>query len=144
VAEPALPAARPLPEPRSSQPKALLVEDNPTNQFVARRFIEKAGCTVDVAANGAEALEMIAATDYDIVFMDCQMPVMDGYEATKRIRQSRLAQVPIVAMTAHAMKGDRERCLAVGMTEYLSKPLKPEAVAETIDRMLRLTADVTA
>ena len=66
---------------------ALLVEDNPTNQFVARRFIEKAGCVVDVAANGAEALERIAARDYDLVFMDCQMPIMDGYEATKRIRQ---------------------------------------------------------
>jgi CheY-like chemotaxis protein len=117
-------------------PAALLVEDNPTNQFVAKRFIEKAGCSVDVAANGAEALEKISTTDYDIVFMDCQMPIMDGYEATKRIRQGRLSGVPIVAMTAHAMKGDRERCLAVGMTEYLSKPLKPDVVAEMVDRML--------
>ena len=122
---------------RSRPPVALLVEDNPTNQFVARRFIEKAGCVVDVAANGAEALERIAARDYDLVFMDCQMPIMDGYEATKRIRQGRLASVPIVAMTAHAMKGDRERCLAVGMTDYLSKPLKSETVAEMVERVLR-------
>ena len=101
---------------------------------------EKAGCVVDVAANGAEALERIAARDYDLVFMDCQMPIMDGYEATKRIRQGRLASVPIVAMTAHAMKGDRERCLAVGMTDYLSKPLKSETVAEMVERVLRVTA----
>jgi CheY-like chemotaxis protein len=127
------------PESRSN-PRALLVEDNPTNQFVARRFIEKAGCVVEVASNGAEALEKIAEADFDLVFMDCQMPIMDGYEATKRIRQGRLAGVPIIAMTAHAMKGDRERCLAVGMTEYLSKPLKPEVVAEMIDRVLRLHA----
>jgi PAS domain S-box-containing protein len=121
-------------------PRALLVEDNPTNQFVAKRFIEKAGCVVEVAANGAEALEKIAAADFDVVFMDCQMPIMDGYEATKRIRQGRLSEVPIIAMTAHAMKGDRERCLAVGMTEYLSKPLKPDTVAEMIERVLRLHA----
>ena len=136
AAEPALPPAI---DP-SRPPVALLVEDNPTNQFVARRFIEKAGCVVDVAANGAEALERIAARDYDLVFMDCQMPIMDGYEATKRIRQGRLASVPIVAMTAHAMKGDRERCLAVGMTDYLSKPLKSETVAEMVERVLRVTA----
>ena len=93
-----------------------------------------------MAANGAEALERIAARDYDLVFMDCQMPIMDGYEATKRIRQGRLASVPIVAMTANAMKGDRERCLAVGMTDYLSKPLKSETVAEMVERVLRVTA----
>jgi PAS domain S-box-containing protein len=124
-------------------PRALLVEDNPTNQFVARKFIEKAGCIVEVASNGAEALEKIAAADFDLVFMDCQMPIMDGYEATKRIRQGRLSQVPIIAMTAHAMKGDRERCLAVGMTEYLSKPLKPNTVADMIERVLRVHAGVS-
>jgi CheY-like chemotaxis protein len=136
------PAAEPASDEREQperQPVALLVEDNATNQFVARRFIEKAGCVVDVAANGAEALECIAARDYDIVFMDCQMPIMDGYEATKRIRQGRLASVPIIAMTAHAMKGDRERCIAVGMNDYLSKPLKPATVVEMIERVLRNT-----
>jgi len=133
------PAAAPGARPPAT-PRALLVEDNPTNQFVARRFIEKAGCIVEVASNGAEALEKIAAADFDVVFMDCQMPIMDGYEATKRIRQGRLSAVPIIAMTAHAMKGDRERCLAVGMTEYLSKPLKPDTVAEMIERVLRLHA----
>jgi CheY-like chemotaxis protein len=138
---PAAVAAAALPARTSevpATPRALLVEDNPTNQFVAKKFIEKAGCIVEVASNGAEALEKIAAADFDLVFMDCQMPIMDGYEATKRIRQGRLSAVPIVAMTAHAMKGDRERCLAVGMTEYLSKPLKPAAVAEMIERVLRL------
>ena len=132
-------AIAPAPGMRSN-PRALLVEDNPTNQFVARRFIEKAGCIVDVASNGAEALEKIAQADFDLVFMDCQMPIMDGYEATKRIRQGRLSGVPIIAMTAHAMKGDRERCLAVGMSDYLSKPLKPDVVAEMIERVLRLHA----
>jgi CheY-like chemotaxis protein len=131
-------AASPAPATRPATPRALLVEDNATNQFVAKRFIEKAGCVVEVAANGAEALEKIAVADFDLVFMDCQMPILDGYEATKRIRQGRLSAVPIIAMTAHAMKGDRERCLAVGMTEYLSKPLKPDTVAEMIERVLRL------
>jgi CheY-like chemotaxis protein len=139
--QPAAPAVSPARAARvPATPRALLVEDNPTNQFVARRFIEKAGCVVEVASNGAEALEKIAAADFDVVFMDCQMPVMDGYEATKRIRQGRLSTVPIIAMTAHAMKGDRERCLAVGMTEYLSKPLKPGTVADMIERVLRLHA----
>jgi PAS domain S-box-containing protein len=143
--EPAAPEAAPEPLADSSrQPVALLVEDNLTNQFVARRFIEKAGCIVDVASNGAEALECIAERDYDLVFMDCQMPIMDGYEATKRIRQGRLSSVPIIAMTAHAMKGDRERCLAVGMTEYLSKPLKPGTVVEMVERVLRTHAGTTA
>jgi PAS domain S-box-containing protein len=142
--EPAAPPAAGRMAAPPATPRALLVEDNPTNQFVARKFIEKAGCVVEVASNGAEALEIIATTDFDIVFMDCQMPVMDGYEATKRIRQGRLAHVPIVAMTAHAMKGDRERCLAVGMTDYLSKPLKPAVVTEMIERVLRLHAGTTA
>ena len=142
-AEPVVEAAPAALPDASRHPVVLLVEDNATNQFVARRFLEKAGCVVDVAANGAEALERIAGRDYDLVFMDCQMPIMDGYEATRRIRQGRLASVPIVAMTAHAMKGDRERCLAVGMTDYLSKPLKPQTVAEMVERVLRLNA-VTA
>ncbi len=126
--------------PRALQksPEVLLVEDNATNQLVARRFLEKAGCRVDLVENGAEAVARANERVFDVIFMDCQMPVMDGYEATKRIRQGTLcAHVPIVAMTAHAMTGDRETCLAAGMTDYLSKPLKPELIAAVLERLLQ-------
>ena len=118
----------------------LLVEDNPTNQFVARRMLEKAGCRVDVVANGAEALRRLQEQTFITVFMDCQMPVMDGYEATRRIRQMRgpIAAIPIVAMTANAMAGDRERCLEAGMTDYVSKPLRPALLAAAVHRAMAL------
>ncbi|MFN0173469.1 MAG: ATP-binding protein [Saprospiraceae bacterium] len=118
-------------------PMVLVAEDNPTNQLVAQRFLEKAGCRVAIAANGAEAVQMAAARRFDVIFMDCQMPVVDGYEATRRIRAgATFPQVPIVAMTAHAMTGDRERCLAAGMTDYVSKPLTREQIAAALARVL--------
>jgi len=130
------------PEEKSAKPgvPVLLVEDNPTNQFVARRMLEKAGCRVDVVVNGAEALERLQEHTFAIVFMDCQMPVMDGYEATRRIRQMSgpIAAIPIVAMTANAMAGDRERCLEAGMTDYVSKPLKPALLAEALHRAMAI------
>ncbi len=131
-------AAPPAPEESTAPPAlpVLLVEDNPTNQFVARRMLEKAGCHVEVVANGAEALERLKNRTFAIVFMDCQMPVMDGYEATRRIRQMSgpVAAVPIIAMTANAMAGDRERCLEAGMSDYVSKPLKPALLHEALHR----------
>ena len=119
----------------------LLVEDNPTNQFVARRLLEKAGCRVEIVNNGAEALDRVRTQPYAVVFMDCQMPVMDGYEATRRIRQldGPVAAIPIVAMTAHAMAGDRERCLESGMSDYMSKPLKPDVLTASLRRALGQT-----
>jgi PAS domain S-box-containing protein len=131
--------SQPQPEPPpQAVPLVLLVEDNPTNQFVARRLLEKAGCRVEIVNNGAEALDRVRTQSYAVVFMDCQMPVMDGYEATRRIRQldGPVAAIPIVAMTAHAMAGDRERCLESGMSDYMSKPLKPDVLAASLRRAL--------
>jgi len=106
-------------------PKILLVEDNRSNQMLAMSVLKRRGWTCDQAANGVEALEMVQKNVYDIVLMDCQMPVMDGYESTRQIRQFEGASrhTTIVAMTANAMEGDRAKCLAAGMDEYLSKPL---------------------
>ena len=111
--------------------RVLLVEDTPTNQKVASTLLSRFGCQVDLAENGQAALDALAEHAYDLVFMDCQMPVMDGFEATRRIRRmdEPLARMPIVAMTANVMQGDRENCLAAGMDDYIPKPLSQKAVA---------------
>src|SRR4051794_24434907 len=105
----------------------LLVEDNPVNQKVAARLLEKHGHTVVVAWDGKEALRTLAVRDFDLVLMDVQMPEMDGLEATAAIRageQGTDRHLPIVALTAHAMKGDREKCLQAGMDGYVPKPVQ--------------------
>jgi signal transduction histidine kinase/CheY-like chemotaxis protein/HPt (histidine-containing phosphotransfer) domain-containing protein len=114
----------------------LVVEDNPVNQQVATGMLGKLGCHVEVARSGVEALTRLSAQPYDLVFMDCEMPDMDGYEATAEIRRREAGarHIPIVAMTAHAMEGDRERCLAVGMDDYVSKPLQAAALEATVRR----------
>ena len=119
-------------------PKAriLLVEDNAVNQRLAVRMLEKRGHQVDVAENGIEALSRMASTAYDVVLMDCQMPEMDGFETTRRVRDAESGtgrRIPIIAMTANAIAGDRERCLAVGMDEYLAKPVRSETLYRTIE-----------
>ena len=116
--------------------RVLVVDDNSVNQKVAARMLTRLGCRVDLAANGREALDLVRQVGYDVVFMDCMMPEMDGYESTAAIRQlpSEASRTPIIAMTANAMQGDRERCLAAGMDDYLSKPVQPEQLAQALAR----------
>jgi two-component system sensor histidine kinase/response regulator len=116
--------------------RILLVEDNPVNQKLAKLILSKAGYQVEVANNGLEAVEKFTASpdDFDLIFMDIQMPEMDGIEATKAIREKGFDGIPIVAMTANAMKGDREKFLASGMDDYISKPIKREMVFDVIEK----------
>ena len=120
--------------------RVLVAEDNATNQIVARGMLEQAGLQVDIVGNGREAVGALQKNEYDLVFMDCQMPVMDGYEATGRIRQlekeAGASRIPIVALTAHAMKGDREHCLAVGMDDYLAKPFTEQELYLVLKKWL--------
>jgi CheY-like chemotaxis protein len=114
----------------------LVAEDNPTNQKLAAKLLEKLGHNADVAADGRNAVAMWGKGRYDVILMDVQMPEMDGFEATAAIRAAESAsggRIPIVAMTAHAMAGDRQRCLDAGMDDYVSKPIRPDDV----DRVLR-------
>jgi len=117
----------------------LLVEDNTMNQLVATRMLAKLGVRVDVAENGLEALDALGQHRFDAVLMDCQMPEMDGYEATREIRRREAAtghHVPIIAMTAAAMDGDREACLATGMDDYITKPISPEDIDAALKRWI--------
>jgi CheY-like chemotaxis protein len=109
----------------SARGRVLLVEDNTVNQRVAKRLLEKAGCEVEVAPEGKTALELFGARRYDAVFMDIQMPGMDGYEAVALMRKAEAGRrrTPVIALTASAMAGDRERCLASGMDDHLAKPI---------------------
>ncbi|MCU7937403.1 MAG: response regulator [Candidatus Thiodiazotropha sp. (ex Dulcina madagascariensis)] len=117
--------------------RVLVVEDNPVNQAVVKKMLEKAGLSPITANDGIEAMEALHGEQFDVVLMDCQMPRMDGYEATEAIRDREVKQglmrTPVIAMTANAMSGDRERCLMVGMDDYLSKPVKPAQ----LENMLR-------
>jgi len=128
----------------------LLVEDNPVNQMIAMRMLQSLGCSVELACDGAQAVECVRTGRYDLVFMDCQMPVMDGFEACRRIRALEASaegaaragpmtdvRLPIVALTANAISGDRERCLASGMDDYLAKPFKKEHLRTMLLRRVR-------
>jgi signal transduction histidine kinase/HPt (histidine-containing phosphotransfer) domain-containing protein len=130
------PASVAAPAAKKSSLKILLVDDNAINQTVGAKMIEKFGYRPDMAMNGKEAVEAVTRKRYDLVFMDVQMPVMDGLTATRLIQtETPPAQRPvIIAMTANSMAGDREKCLAAGMQDYLSKPLKPEAIQAALER----------
>ncbi|HAC46264.1 MAG TPA: hypothetical protein DCF65_09375 [Chloroflexi bacterium] len=131
------------PATRHRWARILVAEDNAANLKVAVRMVERLGYRADVAGNGSEALHALDRVPYDAVLMDCQMPEMDGYEATREIRKAERngRHVPIIAMTASAMAGDRERCLAAGMDDYISKPVKLHIVAAVLERWLGSDGD---
>ena len=142
VAAPAVGEGKALTPPALAG-RVLLVEDNPVNREVAIGLLELLGCHVDSAEDGRQALEVSATSAYDIIFMDCQMPIMDGFTATARIRererQTQAARTPIIALTANAMAGDRDHCLAAGMDDYLSKPFSQDQMKEMLSRWLSQT-----
>jgi CheY-like chemotaxis protein len=119
--------------------RVLLAEDNPINQKVAVWMLAKMGYRADVVGNGLEVLQSLQNIHYDVIFMDCQMPEMDGFEATRQIRMREQKEgrtpVHIIAMTAHAMQGDRELCLAAGMNNYLAKPVRMKELQEVLERV---------
>ncbi|WP_339405273.1 ATP-binding protein [Pseudomonas helleri] len=120
--------------PSKHRARILLVEDNPVNQLVAKGMLSKLGCDVVIAAHGGEALSLLEDDLFDLVLMDCNMPVMDGYETSRQIRQSsRWSELPIVALTANAMPEERERCRSAGMNDYLAKPFRREELAALLD-----------
>ena len=127
--------------PGNTSTRVLLIEDNTINQMVAGEVLSQAGYQFDLAANGLEAIDSVTTKAYDLILMDCQMPEMDGFEATHRIRQLEQEgrvkkkndrRMPIIALTANAVKGDREKCLNAGMDDYLTKPLDPQRLADAI------------
>jgi signal transduction histidine kinase/CheY-like chemotaxis protein len=137
-------ASRPL--PRAG--RILVVEDIAANQEVALAILAKLGHQADAAGNGIEALRALETAPYDLVLMDCEMPEMDGYEATRRIRQKEAAlgkpRIPILALTAHAVSGDAEKCREAGMDDYLSKPIEPRKLSESVERWLAATPEPAA
>jgi CheY-like chemotaxis protein len=127
----------------------LVAEDSPVNQAVALGMLKRLGLRADAVGNGLEAIEALGHIPYDLVLMDLQMPVMDGLEATRRIRDASSQvldrRIPVIAMTANAMQGDREICLQAGMDDYVAKPVKSETLAKTLARWLpRADAEVSS
>jgi two-component system sensor histidine kinase/response regulator len=136
----------PKANPDSQHFRLLLVEDNAINQKVALAMLKNLGYRADVARNGAEAVKAVVSERYDLVLMDCLMPEMDGFEATRCIRAhgEYCAEVPIIAMTANAFAEDRDACLAVGMTDYLSKPVREAELRKKLERWLAVHESAAA
>jgi len=114
--------------------RILMAEDNPINQKVGKLILQRAGFVIDLVEDGSEALEAQRANPYDLILMDCQMPTMDGFEASRQIRQLDGPQPVIVAVTANALVGERERCLQAGMNDYLSKPFQAEQLIGVVKK----------
>jgi CheY-like chemotaxis protein/HPt (histidine-containing phosphotransfer) domain-containing protein len=133
------PPAPEVPAPAAPAGKLLIVEDNAVNQKVALGIVKQLGFEADLAVHGLNALEALGHDRYDAVLMDCQMPVMDGYQATReiRLREGGRRRLPIIAFTANADQGDRERCLEAGMDDYITKPVRPDELRTTIERWVR-------
>ena len=127
-------------ETRHDNIRILLAEDNIVNQKIVLGILKKLGLSADAVANGIEAVKTLKTIPYDLVLMDCQMPEMDGYETTAKIRDQQSLvlnhDIPIIAMTANAMAGDREKCIKAGMNDYLSKPVNPQTLAEMLEKWL--------
>ena len=127
--------------------RILLAEDNKFNQLLAKRVLEKKGCIIDIAENGREAIEKLKAGGHDIILMDIQMPEMDGYEATRHIRtqlSGQVAEIPIVAMTAHALSDEGSKCILAGMNDYISKPFEPEVLFAKIMNLVSESKNVVS
>ena len=130
-------------EPVSGKPvRILMAEDNPINQKVGKLILQRAGFVIDLVEDGSEALEAQRANPYDLILMDCQMPIMDGFEASRQIRQLDGPQPVIVAVTANALVGERERCLQAGMNDYLSKPFQAEQLISVVKKWVSGRASV--
>jgi CheY-like chemotaxis protein len=126
--------------------KILVAEDNPVNQHVARLLLQELGFEATIVSNGDDAVNAVLTSEFAVVFMDCQMPRMDGFEATRLIRSSEgitQKRVPIIAMTAQAMEGDRERCMNAGMDDYLSKPITSAKLKEVVERWTKTDESAT-
>ena len=120
--------------PTATPPRILMAEDNAINQRVGKLILQRAGFAIDVVRDGREALQAHCNNPYDLILMDCQMPVMDGFEASRQIRLLTEPQPVIIAVTANALLGERERCLEAGMDDYLSKPFQAEELIETVQK----------
>jgi CheY-like chemotaxis protein len=116
----------------SASPRILMAEDNPINQRVGTLILQRAGFVIDVVSDGQEAVEAQIANSYDVILMDCQMPSVDGFEASRQIRSLKSKQPVIIAVTANALAGERERCLQAGMDDYLSKPFQAEELIAVV------------
>jgi CheY-like chemotaxis protein len=128
----------PLQPSTTVPPRILMAEDNLINQRVGKLILQRAGFSVDVAADGVETLEAHKKQPYDVILMDCQMPQMDGFEASLAIRKLPLKQPVIIAVTANALVGERERCLKAGMDDYLSKPFQAEQLVAMVAKWLSI------
>jgi CheY-like chemotaxis protein len=129
-------------KPHGGGLRVLVAEDNPVNQLLMTRVLKKMGYTAQIVADGKQAVEAASRDEYSVILMDCQMPELDGFEATAQIRQREnpAKRIPIIALTANAMKGDSERCFAAGMDDYLSKPVDLTLLAEALQRWTAVPA----